>query len=275
MNFLNWVEENSEFFLPPICNKLMFGGFLKVMFVGGPNQRTDFHVELGEELFYMVKGDMCLRVMECGVMKDIVIREGEIFLLPPRIPHSPQRFENTVGLVVERERDESEIDCMRWYTKDYNEVLYEEWFHCVDLVINLPPIVERFRNSDQYRTGIPSGIVHQDWPIDDKKILMEPFSLSNWIESHKNNISLQGLSIFPDDYEFHMVLIGEGDHENLYNTEVLYWQWDGGAEIFVNDEFVFLKKNDYYLINSNLSHKITIGNGGLLLEIKANVKKLI
>lgn len=39
-----------------------------------------------------------------------------MFLLPARIPHSPQRQANTVGLVVERRRLENELDCLRFAT---------------------------------------------------------------------------------------------------------------------------------------------------------------
>ncbi|CAG2180001.1 unnamed protein product [Oppiella nova] len=71
---------------------------LKVFFVGGPNQRKDYHIEEGEELFYMIKGDMCLKVIEKGKPKDVIIKEGQVFLLAAKIPHSPQRFTNTIGL---------------------------------------------------------------------------------------------------------------------------------------------------------------------------------
>ena len=45
-----WIEENKNFFLPPVCNKLMYGRQLKVMFIGGPNVRKDYHMEEGEEV---------------------------------------------------------------------------------------------------------------------------------------------------------------------------------------------------------------------------------
>ena len=94
-----WIEVNAADFRPPVCNKAAFTQQLKVFFVGGPNQRRDFHLEAGEELFYMIKGDMTLRVMDRrqGKQRDISIKEGEIFLLPSRVEHSPQRFAQTVS----------------------------------------------------------------------------------------------------------------------------------------------------------------------------------
>jgi 3-hydroxyanthranilate 3,4-dioxygenase len=85
-----WIEENKDEFRPPVCNKLMHNSQLMIMFVGGPNQREDYHIEEGEELFYQIKGDMCVKIIENGLHKDVVVKEGEMFLLPARIPHSPQ-----------------------------------------------------------------------------------------------------------------------------------------------------------------------------------------
>lgn len=64
-------------------------------------------------MFYQLEGDMILRVLEQGQHRDVPIRQGEIFLLPARVPHSPQRFANTMGLVIERRRLESELDGLR------------------------------------------------------------------------------------------------------------------------------------------------------------------
>jgi 3-hydroxyanthranilate 3,4-dioxygenase len=88
-NIEQWLEDNKEQFLPPVCNKLLYADQLKVMYVGGPNVRADYHIEVGEELFYQLKGDMCLKVMERNTPKDIIIKQGEIFVLPGRVPHSP------------------------------------------------------------------------------------------------------------------------------------------------------------------------------------------
>lgn len=40
--------------------------------------------------------------------------QGNIFLLPGRVPHSPQRYANTMGLVIERERKKEELDGLMW-----------------------------------------------------------------------------------------------------------------------------------------------------------------
>merc|ERR1719244_713425 len=90
-----WLEDNQKFFLPPVCNKMMHNDQLKVFYVGGPNQRKDFHLEEGEELFYMRRGAMSLPVLTQGEIKTVHIKEGDVFLLPGRIPHSPQREEDT------------------------------------------------------------------------------------------------------------------------------------------------------------------------------------
>ena len=100
-NFRDWIDKHREYLKPPVNNRLVFreSEFI-IMVVGGPNSRTDYHEDPGEEFFYQLEGDMTLRTMQDGARVDIPIREGEILLLPPRVPHSPQRYANTVGLVI-------------------------------------------------------------------------------------------------------------------------------------------------------------------------------
>nr|MCH9683085.1 3-hydroxyanthranilate 3,4-dioxygenase [Deltaproteobacteria bacterium] len=85
-----WIEQHRELLRPPVGNARVFEerGFI-VMVVGGPNARKDFHIEQGPELFFQVEGDIVLRVVEDGEHVDIPIREGELLLLPPGVPHLP------------------------------------------------------------------------------------------------------------------------------------------------------------------------------------------
>lgn len=152
INFKKWIEDHRHLLKPPIGNKVIWkeGDFI-CMVVGGPNQRTDFHHDEGPEFFYQIEGDMILRVMEDEGRRDIRIREGEIFLLPPKVPHSPQRFANTVGLVIERQRLEGELDGLLWFCERCDHQLYSEYFQLIDVETQFPPVFERFNSDDENR----------------------------------------------------------------------------------------------------------------------------
>ncbi|MBX9879303.1 MAG: 3-hydroxyanthranilate 3,4-dioxygenase [Candidatus Obscuribacterales bacterium] len=149
INLKNWINENRHLLKPPVGNKCVWENreFI-VMIVGGPNTRTDYHVNLSEEFFYQLEGDIVLKVIDNGKPMDISIKEGEIFLLPANTPHSPRRPANTVGLVIERQRRETEIDALQWYCESCGEKLYEEKFNLTDITGQFQPIFERFFNSD-------------------------------------------------------------------------------------------------------------------------------
>lgn len=152
-NLKAWIEENRHLLKPPVGNKMVWkdGEFL-VMVVGGPNRRKDYHVEDGEEFFLQIEGDITVRVMEDGGPRDITIREGEIFLLPAGVPHSPQRPENTVGMVIERVRKPGELDHLRWYCESCGEMLHDAAFQLEDLATQLKPIIENFYEDESLRT---------------------------------------------------------------------------------------------------------------------------
>tara|TARA_Y100001970_G_C14250711_1_gene871628 strand:- start:289 stop:795 length:507 start_codon:yes stop_codon:yes gene_type:complete len=153
INFKKWIEDNRNFLEPPVCNKVVYEDteFI-IMVVGGPNTRKDYHVDEGEEFFYQIEGKMILRIIENNAPKDIEINEGEIFLLPPKIPHSPQRFKNSVGLVIERKRTSEELDGFQWYCDKCNNLLYEKFFPLTDIVKDLPVVFEAFWNDMNART---------------------------------------------------------------------------------------------------------------------------
>ncbi len=152
-NLKAWVKENRHLLKPPVGNKMVWkdAEFL-VMVVGGPNRRKDYHIEEGEEFFYQIEGDITLRIMEDGKSRDIEIKEGEIFLLPAQIPHSPQRPANTVGMVVERQREPGELDHLRWYCEQCGKVLHDASFQLEDLSSQLKPIIEAFYADESART---------------------------------------------------------------------------------------------------------------------------
>ncbi|MGE0433656.1 MAG: 3-hydroxyanthranilate 3,4-dioxygenase [Planctomycetota bacterium] len=163
-NLMKWIDDNRDLLKPPVGNKLVYQDteFI-VMVVGGPNARKDFHINYGEEFFYQLKGDIVLRVHENGAARDIPIREGEIFLLPPLVPHSPQRPADTVGLVIERQRrkEKNENDGVRWYCDNCGEIVHEVQFFCTNLGTQLKPVIEAYYGSEASRTCKKCGHVNQ------------------------------------------------------------------------------------------------------------------
>ena len=115
-NFQKWIDEHKHLLKPPVGNQLVFkDADLMVTVVGGPNSRCDYHDDPVEEFFYQLKGDMLLKLHDTatGDFYDVPIREGEIFLLPAHVRHSPQRpQEGSIGLVIEPARPEGAL--MRW-----------------------------------------------------------------------------------------------------------------------------------------------------------------
>ncbi len=161
-NMHQWIEDNRQFLQPPVGNKQVYlnNEDYIVMVVGGPNGRKDYHFEDGEELFYQFKGDIILKIInERGEPEDIPIREGEMFLLPPRIPHSLQRPAGTVGLVIERYRKKGELDKLMWFCENCNQKLHEDSFEMTDIVNQLPVVIRNYMEDENKRTCKKCGTV--------------------------------------------------------------------------------------------------------------------
>ena len=160
INFKEWIDDNRHLLKPPVGNQVVYKDtdFI-VMVVGGPNARKDFHYNEGEEFFYQIEGDMNLPIITNGEVQNIEIKEGEIFLLPPRIPHSPQRGPNTVGLVIERIRKENELDACIWYCDNCTKELHRASFHLDDIVTQLTQLLDTFYSDEALRTCSNCGTV--------------------------------------------------------------------------------------------------------------------
>jgi len=162
LDFRKWIDEHRHLLKPPVGNAQIWEGDrdFMVTVVGGPNARTDYHVNEGEEFFYQVEGDVVLRTLQGGKRVDVPIRQGEIFLLPPNTPHSPQRPANTVGLVIERRRLPSEKDTFLWVCDGCGGELYRESFHLTDIVQQLPPVFEHYWGNPANTTCRKCGRKH-------------------------------------------------------------------------------------------------------------------
>lgn len=142
-----WIEEHRHLLKPPVGNKVIWDEDFIVMVVGGPNQRNDFHYDEGPELFYQLEGEMRLDTVEDNQRKSIFIKAGELFLLPPRVPHSPQRMKDSIGLVVERKRLAHEKDGLMWFCQKCNHKLFEEYFYLENIETQFSAVFERFNQS--------------------------------------------------------------------------------------------------------------------------------
>lgn len=161
-NLQAWINENRHLLQPPVGNKQLCvesGDFI-VMIVGGPNGRKDYHWEEGEELFYQLQGDMQVKIInEKGEPETIDIREGEMFLLPARVPHSPQRPANTIGLVIERVRQEGETDKLMWFCENCHEKLHEAGFPLKDIGTQIKAAIQAYSADVTLRTCSHCGTV--------------------------------------------------------------------------------------------------------------------
>lgn len=159
-NFKKWIDENRHLLKPPVSNRQVYLGnkdFI-VMVVGGPNARKDYHYNETEEFYYQLEGDIVLKIVEDGQFVDIPINEGDIFLLPPNTPHSPQRGPNTIGLVMEVYRPNAD-DGFQWYCEQCGNLLHEEKLNVKDIVKDLPMVMNRFYDSSDLRSCKKCGHV--------------------------------------------------------------------------------------------------------------------
>ena len=163
LNFKAWIEENRHLLKPPVGNKCVWkdGDFI-IMVVGGPNSRKDYHYNETPEFFYQIEGDMVLKIMDGETAKDVHIKEGDIYLLPPKVPHSPQRGANTVGLVIEYPRAKEMKDALEWYCENCNAQLYRETFKLDNIETDMPGIFDKYYSSIEKCTCDQCGTIMEE-----------------------------------------------------------------------------------------------------------------
>ena len=162
-NFSRWIDEHADDLKPPVSNKQIWeDADMIVMVVGGGNTRNDYHDDPREEFFYQLRGNMTLKIRAEGEpAADMAINEGEIFLLPPHVRHSPQRPErDSVGLVVEYARDKGEFDGFEWYCESCNSLVHRVQIQLDSIVRDLPPLFDAFHRDLELRTCSVCSTVH-------------------------------------------------------------------------------------------------------------------
>ena len=161
-NLKNWIDENRDLLKPPVSNKNLYveSGDYIVMIVGGPNARKDFHYNETEELFYQLEGDIVVSIQEGGKVRKVEIKAGDMFLLPPNVPHNPVRPANSVGLVIERVRKGTDLkDGLMWFCDNCNHKLHDTYFELENVEKDFQPRFKVFYNSEDLRTCSNCGHV--------------------------------------------------------------------------------------------------------------------
>lgn len=161
-NLLKWVEENRDSLKPPVGNKNLYkdAGDYIVMVVAGPNARKDYHYNETEELFFQLEGEIEVHIQEDRQKKTMKLGPGDMYLHPARVPHSPVRHAGSVGLVVERKRDQMEVDDgLLWFCDNCNHKLYEAYFTLHDIEKDFLKHFEVFYGSEELRTCNNCGTI--------------------------------------------------------------------------------------------------------------------
>lgn len=165
-NLKKWIEENRDLLKPPVGNKNLYkeAGDYIVMIVGGPNARKDYHYNESEELFYQLEGDIEVKIQEDGKAVSIPIKEGEMFLLPAKVPHSPIRSEGSIGLVIELKRESNSTDGLLWFCDNCNHKLHETYFKLDNIEKDFIPRFKKFYTSKSLRKCDNCGTIMKQDP---------------------------------------------------------------------------------------------------------------
>jgi 3-hydroxyanthranilate 3,4-dioxygenase len=162
INFQQWLRDHEHLLQPPVNNSLMWeDADLMVTVVGGPNRRLDYHDDPVEEFFYQFKGNAFLRIMGEEGPYDLHLKEGDVFLLPPHVRHSPQRPEpGSLCLVIEPKRPEGALDAFEWYCGNCHHKLHRIEVQLKSIVKDLPPLYDAFAANEAQRRCPKCGTLH-------------------------------------------------------------------------------------------------------------------
>ncbi|MFS4454554.1 3-hydroxyanthranilate 3,4-dioxygenase [Maribacter sp. 2304DJ31-5] len=172
-NLNAWIKENRDTLKPPVGNKNLYkdAGDYIVMIVAGPNARKDYHYNETEELFYQLEGNIEVHIQENGQKKTMRLGPGDMYLNPAKIPHSPVRHKDSIGLVIERKRADMNInDGLIWFCDNCNTKLHEVYFALNDIEKDFLKHFKHFYSSEALRTCNNCSTV---MPVDERFMAKE------------------------------------------------------------------------------------------------------
>ena len=166
-NLNEWLTSNKHLLKPPVANKNLYieSEDYIVMLVAGPNARKDYHYNETEELFYQLEGHITVFIQEDGEKKAMELGPGDLYLHPAKIPHSPLRSENSIGLVIERKRaGKGFTDGLLWFCDTCNHKLHEVYFELHNIETDFLPHFKDFYSSEEKRTCKKCGTIMETNP---------------------------------------------------------------------------------------------------------------
>jgi len=164
VNVLDWIRRsNAAGPLKPILNFEQFwdDAFLIRLFDGPtPKGRRDFHVNTCAEFFYQFQGELTTVVLRDGEFVTEICREGEMYWIPPLVPHLNQREIGSIGLVIHGQRQPGAKDAMVWYCEACHAELHRmEYGFEKDLRQLLRPRIQAFQRDVALRTCKACGAI--------------------------------------------------------------------------------------------------------------------
>jgi len=257
------------------------------MFVGGPNQRKDFHIQEGNEFFFQLRGKMELVTLEQDQRDSVKIEVGQVFCLPSRVPHSPQRkTPGSLGLVIERRREKGEMDGLIYYTdfEKCDSVQWEKFFPCTDLRKNLPCVIgayNEFLASEDSKNKL-------EWPESNRPMCQDrtcktplPFSLEDFLSDNSDKLAIGNvLPLFGPDHpanEFQVLVVG-GPKEQVnqcFPFETWLYQLHGDAYVTVTNGTLKLTEGCCCIVEENVAFEVywPAGSVGLMVQEDPRVNK--
>jgi 3-hydroxyanthranilate 3,4-dioxygenase len=135
-----------------------------VTVVGGPNARTDYHINPTRSSSSSSKAPSRCGCSTRASRTTSRSSEGSIYLLPANVPHAPMRGPDTVGIIVERIRKGDHLDTHRWYCESLQRRAVRADAKIELLERDMPPIFEAYYGSADNQVCKTCGHVNPGRP---------------------------------------------------------------------------------------------------------------